>query len=163
MTLGFTILDLLSHDCGITGVAVGSIIDLILHGKMHSTYLECKRKSQDVRVLRKILSLSISECFLECSPSLEAHSSCDSRLSGSYDVDSRSVHLCDMAAAHHGEAMERMESITEAILSDVLLICSEVLAIPVHVWKNIVVVMLEHVVQLPEVWPSLIMEVAVTN
>ena len=59
--------------------------------------------------------------------------------------------------------MEGVEGVGEAVLADVLLLGGEVLAVPVHVGEDVHVVVLEQVVQLPQVGPALVVEVAVAD
>ena len=59
--------------------------------------------------------------------------------------------------------MEGMESVGEAVLADVLLVGGEVLAIAVHVGQDVHVVVLEHFIQLPQIGPPLVVEVAVAD
>ena len=59
--------------------------------------------------------------------------------------------------------MEGVEGVCEAVLADVLLVRGKVLAVAVHVGQDLHVVVLEHVVQLAQVGPALVVEVAVAD
>ena len=136
---------------------------VVLHAQVDSAQLEGLGQRQNPGVGSYILLHGILEGLLEGGPGLEAHASGDAGLLGTHNVDGGGVHLRDMAAAHHGEAMEGMEGVGEAILANILLVGGEVLAVAVHIRQSVHMVMLEHFVQLPQIGPALVVEIAVAD
>ena len=59
--------------------------------------------------------------------------------------------------------MEGVEGVGKAVLADVLLLGGEVLAVPVHIRQDVHGIVLEHLVQLPQVGPPLLVEPAVAD
>ncbi len=59
--------------------------------------------------------------------------------------------------------MEGVEGIGEAIFADILLIGGEILTVAIHIRERVHIIMLEHLVQLPEIGPALIVKVAVAD
>ena len=130
---------------------------------MNGSQLKCLRKSKNVRIRSyKFLLCILQRLFDGCSR-LKSHSSCISRILSAAEIDCGSVHLRNVAAADHGEAVEWMERVAVTILSDILLIGCKVLAIAVHIRKCIHIVVLEHIVHLSKIRPQFIMEVSVAE
>ena len=113
---------------------------------MNSADLIGLRQSQDIGVGADKLLFGVLQGFLEGGPGLQPHRAGNTRFLGTHNIDGGSVHLGNVTAAHHGEAVEGVEGVAEAVLANILLIGSGVLAITVHVGENVHVIMLEHLV-----------------
>ena len=144
-------------------VLVHAVLAGVLHAQMHRRQLEGLGQGQDVGVLAHKLLLRVRQRLLEGCPGLEAHAAGDARLLGAHDVDGAGVHLGDVAAAHHREAVEGMERVSEPVLADVLLVGGIVLAQTVHVRQSVHVVVLEVGPLRTQVGPQLVVEEAVTD
>ena len=136
---------------------------VILHTQMNGSYLECLRQRQNFGILSHILLHGVGQSLLKGRTGLQSHTPCNARLLSAYNVDGRGVHLRNMAAAHHGEAVEGMECIGKPVLADVFLVGRKVFAVAVHVRKGVHVIVLEHFVQFPQIRPALVVEVAVAD
>ena len=90
-------------------VAAMAVLARILHAQVNSRRGERARQSEDVRVRSDNLLLRVLQSLLKGRAGLESHAAGDARLTGADDVDGAGVHLCDVTAGHHGEAVERVE------------------------------------------------------
>ena len=124
---------------------------------------KCFWQRQNIGIGSHILLHRICQRLLHGRPCLEPHASCDPRLPGSSDIDGARVLLRQMAAAHHGEAVERMECIGKTVLADVLLLRGKVLTVAVHVRQDVHGIVLEHLVQFSQIRPPLLVEPAVAD
>ena len=136
---------------------------VVLHAKVDSAHLEGLGQRQNPGVGTDKLLLGVLQSLLEGGPGLQTHAPGNARLLGANDVDGAGVHLGNVAAAHHGEAVEGMEGVAVAVPADILLVGGEIFAVPVHVRQDVHVVVLEHFIQLPQVGPPLVVEVAVAD
>ena len=130
---------------------------------MHGGSGEGLGQGQDVGIGAHVLLHRVLQSLLEGGPGLQAHAPGDARLPRAHNVDGAGVLLRQMAAAHHGKTVERVEGIGEAVLADVLLVGGEILAVAVHVRQDVHRVMLEHLIQLSQVRPALLVEPAVAD
>ena len=64
---------------------------------------------------------------------LHAHAPGVARLLRAHNVNGAGVHLRNVRAADHAEAVERVEGVAVTVLADILLVGGKVLAVPVHV------------------------------
>ena len=144
-------------------VAVGAVVAFVLHAQMDSADLEGLWQGQNVGIGTNILLHCVGQGLFEGGTGFQTHATGDAGLLSANNVDGGGVHLGDVAAGHHGEAVEGMEGVGKTILADILLVGGEVLTVTIHVGQYVHVVVLEHIVQLPQVGPALVMEVAVTD
>ena len=140
-----------------------AVLAWVFHAQVHRRRRERARQGEDVRVRSDDLLLRVFERFFKRRAGLKPHAAGDARLARADDVDGAGVHLRNVAAGHHREAVERVERIGEAILADVFLVRREILAVAVHIRQGLHVVVLEHFIQFSQVRPALVMEIAVAD
>jgi hypothetical protein len=123
--------------------------------------LEGPRQGQNLGILADN-SLAVFERFINRSPCLEAHTSGIARLSGTANINGTGVHFGYMAAGNHGEAVEGMEAVTEAVIVDIIPVLDQLFSVLADIGQSLVVVCLEHFVDFSVAGKELVMEPAIT-
>ena len=118
-------------------VAAMAVLAWVFHAQVDRRRRERARQGEDVRVRSDDLLLRVFERLFKRRAGLEPHAAGDARLARADDVDGAGVHLRNVAAGHHREAVERVERIGEAILADVFLVRREILAVAVHIRQGL--------------------------
>lgn len=94
-----------------------AVLAWVFHAQVDRRRRERARQGEDVRVRSDDLLLRVFERLFKRRAGLEPHAAGDARLARADDVDGAGVHLRNVAAGHHREAVERVERIGEAILA----------------------------------------------
>lgn len=126
---------------------------LALHAKVGCRRLEGQRQRQNVGVGANEFPLGILQRLFKGGAGLETHAPGIARILCAHDIDGGGIHLRNVAAGHHGKSMEGMEGVAEAVFADILLVGGEILAVAVHIRQRVAIVVLEHIIQLPEIRP----------